>query len=52
MTNKEIKQLAKLTKRRMADKEDVRDEDIGRRYGALGLKKVFYKEKYRGENNG
>ena len=40
----EIKQLAKLTKRRMADKEDVRDEDIGRRYGALGLKKGFYKE--------
>lgn len=40
----EIKQLAKITKRRMADKEDVRDEDLGRRYGALGLKKGFYEE--------
>ena len=28
----------------MLDKEDVKDSDIGRRFGALGLKKGFYKE--------
>lgn len=41
---KEIQQLAKISKQRALDKEDVKDSDIGRRFGALGLKKGFYKE--------
>tara|TARA_X000000950_G_scaffold167388_1_gene204429 strand:+ start:7205 stop:8068 length:864 start_codon:yes stop_codon:yes gene_type:complete len=40
----EIKQLAKISKQRAKNKEDVKDSDIGRRFGALGLKKGFYKE--------
>ena len=38
----EIKQLAKITKKRMADKEDVRDKDIGEDM-SIGVK-GFYKE--------